>query len=106
MVIIPYVFLMSWVFVLILKRKSPGVKVAKEGDEIDEELILSEKGFIKVIKDFGYFWYDFIVGDDLIAFIAIVLALIAVNFVGLNGWWILPVVTLGVLTNKLLIQKL
>ena len=33
-------------------------------------------------------------------------ALFAVNFVGLNGWWILPVVTLGVLTNKLLIQKL
>ena len=105
LVIIPYVFLMSWVFVLILKRKLPGVKVAKEGDEIDEELILNEKGFIKVIKDFGYFWYDFIVGDDLIAFIAIVLALFAVNFVGLNGWWIMPVVTLGALTNKLLINK-
>ena len=106
LVIIPYVFLISWIFVLILKRKSPRVKVAKEGDEIDEELILTEKGIIKVIKDFGYFWYDFIVGDDLVAFITIVLALFAINFVGLNGWWILPVITLGVLTNKLLIQKL
>ena len=52
------------------------------------------------MKQFGRFWYDFVVGDDwrvaagVIAAVSITAAL-AHN--GVTAWWILPLATAGVL---------
>ncbi len=49
---------------------------------------------------FGRFWYDFIVGDDWRVAAGVVVAA-ALTFVlahhGINVWWLLPVVALGIL---------
>ncbi|MEZ4561270.1 MAG: hypothetical protein R2853_00850 [Thermomicrobiales bacterium] len=47
---------------------------------------------MKVIQDFGRFWYDFIVGDDPVVAIGVVAAmavtaLLAAN--GVNAWWLM-----------------
>jgi hypothetical protein len=52
------------------------------------------------LRAFGAFWYDFVVGDDWLVAVAVVLglALTAVLVkVGVPSWWLLPVVVLLVL---------
>ncbi|TWP38326.1 hypothetical protein [Leekyejoonella antrihumi] len=46
------------------------------------------------IKAFGMFWWDFIVGDDWLVAVAVVLGL-AVTYllahgVGVAAWWLMP----------------
>ena len=63
-------------------------------DEADVEAIMEDRGVIKLIKDFGYFWYDFLIGDDLIG-TAIVLAAMEATYLlhhhaNSNAWYVLP----------------
>ncbi len=49
---------------------------------------------------FGRFWWDFVVGDDPVIAVAVVLALAAtagLNAAGVAGWWLLPLVAVAVL---------
>ena len=51
------------------------------------------------VKQFGHFWYDFIVGDDWRIAIGVVAALGVVYVAahhGFNWWWLLPI-AVGVL---------
>ncbi len=64
-------------------------------DEADVEAIMEDRGVIKLIKDFGYFWYDFLIGDDLIG-TAIVLAAMEATYLlhhhaNSNAWYVLPI---------------
>jgi len=56
---------------------------------------------MKLLKSFGAFWYDFIVGDDwqVAALVAAGLGLTAVlaHLAGVNAWWLLPVVAIAAL---------
>jgi hypothetical protein len=65
--------------------------------------VLQERGWVKSIKAFGYFWYDFLIGDDLTGTLMVILALEATNLAfhsGANTWYVLPVVvTLALLRN-------
>jgi hypothetical protein len=52
------------------------------------------------IRRFGLFWYDFLVGDDWTAALAVVVALgvTAVLADGvLNPWWLLPLAVAAIL---------
>ena len=49
----------------------------------------------KLIRSFGTFWWDFIVGDDVTLAIAVVLGLAAVaalHAAKVAAWWALPVI--------------
>ncbi len=55
---------------------------------------------MRYIKSFGAFWYDFVVGDDPVVAIGVVLALAATaGLVALKvpAWWLLPVAVAGLL---------
>ncbi len=45
------------------------------------------------VKAFGAFWYDFVIGDDWVIAVGVVVALAITALVvtaGLVGWWIVP----------------
>ena len=49
---------------------------------------------------FGRFWYRFIVGDDWVIAAAVLVTLVVVALLvraGVQAWWLLPVVVIGVL---------
>jgi hypothetical protein len=49
---------------------------------------------VKKIGAFLMFWYDFIVGDDWLAAVGVVIGLgatAALVHAGVNAWWLLPV---------------
>lgn len=49
----------------------------------------------KMIRSFGMFWWDFIVGEDVTLAIAVVLGLAAVaalHAAKVPAWWALPVI--------------
>ena len=55
---------------------------------------------MRYIKSFGAFWYDFVVGDDPVVAIGVVIALGATaGLVALKvpAWWLLPVAVAGLL---------
>ena len=55
---------------------------------------------MRKVAAFGRFWWDFVVGDDPVVAIGVVLALAvtgALNAVGLAGWWLLPVAAMAAL---------
>jgi uncharacterized membrane protein len=63
-------------------------------DEADAQSIVEDRGVVKLIKDFGFFWYDFLIGDDLIGTLIVLLSMEATNLAvhaGRNGWWIMPI---------------
>jgi len=49
---------------------------------------------MRTLKQFGLFWYDFVVGDDwrVAALVVAGLAVTAVlvHVAGVNAWWLLP----------------
>ncbi len=52
------------------------------------------------IRKFARFWYDFVVGDDLLlaaGAIATIVATYVGSHHGLNAWWFLPIGTAGFL---------
>lgn len=65
-----------------------------EMDDIDAEATINQRGFFKALSNFGAFWYDFLIGDDLIGF-AIVLTSLELIHIASNttstSWLILPI---------------
>jgi hypothetical protein len=60
---------------------------------------------ITAVRKFLYFWYDFIVGDDPIVAIGVVLALgatAALAHGNLSAWWLLPAATAVLLIASLI----
>jgi uncharacterized membrane protein len=64
-----------------------------EMDDLNAEATPNERGVLKVLRNFGAFWYDFLIGDDLIGF-AIVLTSLELTHIVSNtystSWLILP----------------
>lgn len=59
---------------------------------------------MRYVKSFGAFWYDFVVGDDPIVAIGVVIALAATaGLVALDvpAWWLLPVAVIVLLAVSL-----
>ena len=60
---------------------------------------------IKVLKSFGAFWYDFVIGDDwhvaAIVVAALALTALLVHAAGVNAWWLLPLVAFAALAWSL-----
>jgi membrane protease YdiL (CAAX protease family) len=53
------------------------------------------------LTQFGKFWYDFIIGDDWRIAVGVVITITGVYFAahhGFNGWWLLPVAVVVLLT--------
>ena len=95
--IIPGVFLYTLLLIRILSRKKVTSLKAESDtkylDDLDQESIIEDKGLLKLIKDFGYFWYDFLIGDDLIGATIVLASLEAANIASkhqVNAWWALP----------------
>lgn len=56
------------------------------------------------IRSFLAFWYDFVVGDDPIVFLGVIIALAvtaALVATGVPAWWLLPVAVAGLLAISL-----
>jgi len=102
--ILIFMVVVTQTLIYILKRQKdlqvvrvPAGDVAdvKDFDEADAEAIMEHRGAWKLIKDFGYFWYDFLIGDDLIG-TAIVLAAMEATYLlhnhsSSNAWYVLPI---------------
>jgi hypothetical protein len=59
---------------------------------------------VKRIRAFGYFWWDFVVGDDWRTAAGVIVALgvtAALVAAGLNAWWLMPVAVAAVLALSL-----
>ncbi len=57
-----------------------------------------------MLRRFGLFWYDFVVGDDWRVAVAVVGALLVTAIVaaaGIPAWWVLPVAAVAVLALSL-----
>jgi hypothetical protein len=61
---------------------------------------------MKHLKAFGAFWYDFIIGDDWVVALGVVVALtvtwVASHHTTIATWWIVPVAALALLGISLL----
>ena len=102
--ILLFMLVVTQTLIYVLKRQkdrqvvrvpSSDVADVKDFDEADAEGILEHRGVIKLVKDFGYFWYDYLIGDDLIG-TAIVLAAMEATYLlhhhaNSNAWYVLPV---------------
>ena len=102
--ILIFMVVVTQVLIYILKRRKdvqvvrvPAGDIADvaDFDEADVEAIMEDRGVIKLVKDFGYFWYDFLIGDDLIG-TAIVLAAMEATYLlhhhsNSNAWYLLPI---------------
>ena len=96
--IIPAVFLYTLLLIRILSRKKVSSLKAESDnkflDDLDQEIIVEDRGLIKLMKDFAFFWYDFLIGDDLIGTAIVLASLEAANIAShhqINAWWALPV---------------
>ncbi len=59
---------------------------------------------MRALKAFFLFWYDFVVGDDWVIAVGVVLALFGTDRLvraGLNAWWLTPVAVVGLLALSL-----
>jgi len=59
---------------------------------------------VKAIRNFGMFWYDFVVGDDITIAIGVVIALAVTALLAHNhvtAWWLLPIATVLLLVASL-----
>jgi hypothetical protein len=55
---------------------------------------------MKRLRAFGYFWWDFVVGDDWLSAVGVVLAIgitAALVAAGLDAWWLMPIAVAAVL---------
>jgi hypothetical protein len=56
---------------------------------------------VRRIRAFGFFWWDFVVGDDWLTAAGVVLAIVAtaaLTQVGdVNAWWLVPVAVASLL---------
>ena len=60
---------------------------------------------MKWLRNFGLFWYDFIIGDDwhvaALVVAGIAITAILVHVASVNAWWLLPVVVFAALAWSL-----
>jgi hypothetical protein len=59
---------------------------------------------IAKLRAFGAFWYDFVIGDDWLVAVGVVLGLggtYGLHRAGVTAWWLLPVVLLVLLPVSL-----
>jgi uncharacterized membrane protein len=59
---------------------------------------------LKRLKDFGAFWYDFVVGDDWRVAVVVLLALLAtfgLSKTSVAAWWLMPVAVAAILPASL-----
>ena len=106
--IIAFLLILSYALIFWLKKVHAGIgqphKLEVDFDEADEVAVLADRGALKALKAFGYFWYDFLIGDDLIGTALVVIALEATNLAfhsGKNCWWILPLAVAVALIRNL-----
>jgi hydrogenase/urease accessory protein HupE len=55
---------------------------------------------VKYVRNFGRFWWDFVVGDDWLVALLVVIAIgitAAVAHSDVTAWWLMPVAVLLVL---------
>jgi hypothetical protein len=55
---------------------------------------------VRYVRNFGRFWWDFVVGDDWLAALLVAIAIgitAAVAHSHVTAWWLMPVAVLGVL---------
>jgi hydrogenase/urease accessory protein HupE len=55
---------------------------------------------VKYVRNFGLFWWDFVVGDDWLVALLVVIAIgvtAAVAHSHVSAWWLMPVAVLVVL---------
>ena len=61
---------------------------------------------MKWIRAFGLFWYDFVVGDDWLLAVGVIVALgvtaILAHMAKVPSWWLLPVVVLFIVAFSVL----
>jgi hypothetical protein len=56
------------------------------------------------LRAFGAFWYDFVIGDDWVVAVGIVLGLAGtygLHHAGVTAWWLLPLVLIVLLPVSL-----
>ncbi|HUZ27277.1 MAG TPA: hypothetical protein VMV07_26300 [Streptosporangiaceae bacterium] len=56
------------------------------------------------LRAFGAFWYDFVIGDDWVIAVGIVIALLVTYLfsrAGVAAWWVLPLLVAVVLPTSL-----
>lgn len=56
------------------------------------------------LRGFGHFWWDFVVGDDWLVAVLVVIAIgvtAALAHSGVTAWWLMPVAALVVLCVSL-----
>lgn len=93
-----FLLVISYTLIAMLKSRKAKAKITVsavvEFDELDAETVLEDSGIRKVARDFAFFWYDFLIGDDLIG-TAIVLAGLQATYLlthsGTNAWWLMPI---------------
>jgi hypothetical protein len=59
---------------------------------------------VKYVRSFGLFWWDFVVGDDWRAALALLVAIGATAGLvaaGVDAWWLMPVAVIAVLALSL-----
>lgn len=59
---------------------------------------------MRALKAFFLFWYDFVVGDDWVIAVGVVLALFGTDRLvraGFNAWWLMPAAVVGLLALSL-----
>jgi len=57
-----------------------------------------------MLRRFGLFWYDFVVGDDWQVAVAVVAALVVTAVLaaaGVPAWWVLPAAAVAILAVSL-----
>jgi hypothetical protein len=58
----------------------------------------------RLVRSFGLFWWDFVVGEDWRIAVGVVVALAATALLvhlGVPAWWMLPVAVLALLAGSL-----
>ncbi|MEI7797709.1 MAG: hypothetical protein WCI68_02985 [Actinomycetes bacterium] len=94
--IIIFMLIISNVLIKILKVQNSKVSAiirVTEKDELDTLEILNKSGVAELIKKFGAFWFDFLIGDDWRGTVIVLAAFILTHRLAsenLVSWWVLP----------------
>jgi hypothetical protein len=60
---------------------------------------------VRRIRAFGFFWWDFVVGDDWLTAAGVVLSIgvtaLLVHSAGIDAWWLVPVAVAALLLLSL-----
>jgi uncharacterized membrane protein len=107
--LIPFVALVSFTLVLVLRRRRAQMTRSADSPEAPELIIgdlgaAPRKGFLQSLSAFGAFWYDFVIGDDWRVAAGIVFAFVLtywLKLVGAVSWWVVPIAVASLLAFSL-----